>query len=207
MTIAKDLKDKLKHVAKKINPSPASRKKVIVIGSKYHVGEATLLALTSLHNDAVQAYAGTEDKIKNPVDLEGVQTVQTNLADPAGLARSLVGYDAAYIVVPGHSGGIQLTLNGIQAAKEADVKFLLLMSVISQNSDESTFEEEFQPIRDAVEESGMDYTIVRLPLDAETPVAVGDAGKAAAEILSHPSKHAGKEYKLETAQAAQAKRS
>lgn len=200
MTIATDLKHKLEVVAKKVTPGPSNRQKVIVIGSQYHVGHATLLALRSLHDDSVQAFAGTDDKIQNSLDIDGIQYVKADLADKVSLARSLVGYDSAYIVVPGkQKGGVQFAVNGIEAAKEAGVKFVLLMSVIGQDSDESTSEKEFQPIRDAVEASGLDYAIVRLPLEPETLVAVGDVGKESAKILADPSEHVGKEYRLEAA--------
>ncbi|KAG7360694.1 NADPH-binding protein [Nitzschia inconspicua] len=197
MTIVEGLKEKLKIVSKNLQLSSASRKKVIVIGSQYHIGRATLLALSSLHDETVDAYAGTDDKIMNAANIDGIQDVQANLADTAGLARSLVGYDAAYIVVPCHGGGTQLTINGIQAAKQADVKFILLLSVIGQDSDEATFEKKFQPIRDAVEDSGIEYSIIKLPLEPEKPVAVGDVGKESAKILADPSDHVGKEYKFE----------
>jgi uncharacterized protein YbjT (DUF2867 family) len=200
MTITSNLKEKLKLLSKKVSTSAGSRKKVIVIGSEYHVGHATLLALTKIHDDAVDAYAGTKDKVANPVDLDGVQTVKADLADKAGLARSLVGYDAAYIIVPGNASGISLTVNGIQAAKEADVKFVLLLSVVPIDTDDSRFEEEFAPVKDAIETSEIDFAIVRLRLEAKTPVAVGDIGKESAQILANPSKHAGKTYDLETSQ-------
>ena len=199
MAIASDMKHKLKVLSKKISPSAGTRKKVIVIGSEYHVGHATLLALTQLHDDEVEAFAGTKDKVANPVDLP-IQTVKADMADKSALTRSLVGYDGAYIVVPGNKSGISLTINGIQAAKEADVKFVLLLSVLPTGMDEATYETEFAPVKEEIEKSGIDYAVVRLPLEADTPVAVGDVGKESAKILAHPSKHAGKTYNLEAAQ-------
>ena len=199
MAIASDMKHKLKVLSKKISPSAGTRKKVIVIGSEYHVGHATLLALTQLHDDEVEAFAGTKDKVANPVDLP-IQTVKADMADKSALTRSLVGYDGAYIVVPGNKSGISLTINGIQAAKEADVKFVLLLSVLPTGMDEATYETEFSPVKEEIEKSGIDYAVVRLPLEADTPVAVGDVGKESAKILAHPSKHAGKTYNLEAAQ-------
>lgn len=85
------------------------------------------------------------------------------LADKAGLTTSLVPYDAAYIVVPGHESGTQLAINGIDAAKEAGIKFVLLLSVVPRDTDEATFEKEFEPVKDALENSGIDHAVVRLP--------------------------------------------
>jgi len=198
-TIAGNIKESLKVLAKKVSPSSTSRKKVIVIGSEYHVAKATLLALAAIHDDTVQAFAGTEDKLANSFDLEGIETVQVDLKDNASLARSLEGFDAAYIVVPGHSRGVQMTLNGIEAAKDAGVKFVLLLSVMKSGVDETTFAKEFKPVEDAIEQSGLDYALVRLPLEEEH-IAVGDVGKESAKILADPEEHVGKKYILEASQ-------
>ncbi|KAL3910835.1 MAG: hypothetical protein SGILL_007531 [Bacillariaceae sp.] len=199
MAIATEMKEKLKVLSKKISPSAGSRQKVIVIGSEYHVGHATLLALTQLHDDEVEAFAGTKDKVANAVDLP-IQTVKADMADKAGLTRSLVGYDSAYIIVPSNKSGISLTMNGIQAAKDADVKFVLLLCVVPTDVNEEEYETEFAPVKEEIEKSAIDYAVVRLPLEAHTPVAVGDVGKESAKILAHPSKHAGKTYTLEAVQ-------
>ncbi|KAL3921100.1 MAG: hypothetical protein SGILL_002928 [Bacillariaceae sp.] len=199
MPVTSEIKEKLKLWTKRIGPSASSRKKVVVIGSDYHVGKATVLALTKIHDDAVEAYAGTDDKLVHPVDIDGVQTVKADLADKINLSMALTVYDSAYIVVPLHAGGVQLTINGIEAAKEAGIKFVLLLAVIPRDTDDTTFEKEFAPAKDAIERCGIDFAIVRLPLDDDTPIAVGDAGKESASILAHPSQHVGKTYSLETA--------
>ena len=192
---------------------------VIVIGSSGYIGKATLAALTSRHAGKVQAFAG----VRNPDrfdTMDKVEAVQADMGDKAALAEALKGFDSAFLVVPGHENRTELAINGIEAAKAAGLKFLLVLSVLTSGTD-SIFGKQFKPIEAKLKESGLDYAIVRLPLFMDnnyanvgsikgqstfydprdptklhTPVAVSDVGKAAADILADPSKHNGKTYKL-----------
>lgn len=194
--------------------------KVIVVGASGYVGKATLAALVSRHADSVQAVAG----VRNPdkFSMDNVTAVAADMGDKAALTETLKGYDSVYLVVPGHEDRTQLALNGLEAAKEAGVGFVLVLSVLTAGSD-SVFGKQFAPIEAKAKESGLNYAIVRLPLFIDnnwahlgtikgadgptfydprdsslphTPVAVADVGKASADILANPSKHFGKTYKL-----------
>jgi uncharacterized protein YbjT (DUF2867 family) len=199
--------------------SGSSPRRVIVVGASGYIGRATLGALASRHSDTVQAFAG----VRRPdtfEKMENVETVTADMGDKAALAMTLKGYDAAYLVIPGDIDRTQLGINGIEAAKEAGVKFLLVLSVLSVGT-ETIFGRQFAPIEEAAQKCGLDYAIVRLPIFMDnhwantwsvkeqstfydprdgtkmhTPVAVSDVGKACADILADPTKHVGATYHL-----------
>jgi len=195
--------------------------KVFVVGASGYIGKATLSSLVSRHGNQVQIHAG----VRNPAkfgEMEGVTVVKADMGDKASLVKALKegGYDSAFLVIPGHADRTQLGINGLEAAKEAGIKHVLLLSVLTAETD-TIFGRQFKPLEDRVKVLGMSYTIVRLPLFIDnnlahvgsiqqqdtfyvpqdptkmhTPVAVGDVGKAAADILADPTKHNGKVYKL-----------
>ena len=199
---------------------PATNNKVIVLGASGYVGKATLAALTSRYTtDKVQTFAG----VRNPdkFDMPDVTAVKADMGDKQALSKTLADFGSVFVVVPGHEDRTNLAINAIEAAKEAGVKFVLMLSVLTSGT-ESIFGKQFQGIESAIQESGLDHAIVRLPLFIDnnyahvgsikgepstfhdprdptklhTPVAVGDVGKAAADILVAPTKHHGKVYKL-----------
>lgn len=199
----------------------SSQPKVIVIGASGYIGKATLSSLVSRHSSSEMDLptAGVRNPAKFDA-MEGVQVVSADMGDKDSLAKTLQGYDRAFVVVPGHESRVELTLNAIEAAKTAGIKFILMLSVLTSGTD-SIFGKQFEPIEQKTKESGIDYAIIRLPLFMDnnyanvasikgqetfydprdpakmhTPVAVSDVGKAAADILANPSSHAGKTYKL-----------
>ena len=199
-----------------MSPQP----KVIVVGASGSIGKAALSALASRHSGKVSPYAGVRDTSKFEAAMNGIQVVHADMGDKKALAQTLKGYDRAFLVVPGHERRTELALNGIEAAKSAGVKFLLVLSVPALG-DKAIFGRQFEPIERQTKESGIDYAIIRLPLFIDnnyanvgsikgqatfydprdstklhTPVAVADAGKAAADILANPTAHVGKIYKL-----------
>ena len=204
---------------KQQNKNKMSNTKVIVVGASGYVGKATLAALTSRHADKVKTFAGVRNPDKFDT-MDNVEVVKADMGDKTSLAKTMRGFDAAYLVVPGHESRTELALNGIEAAKEAGVKFLLVLSVLTVGTD-SIFGKQFATIEQKTKESGIDYAIVRLPIFIDnnyasagsikdqgtfydprdptkmhTPVAVTDVGKASADILANPNKHVGKTYKL-----------
>ena len=142
------------------------------------------------------------------------------MGNPAKLQETLKGFEAVFLVVPGHHDRTQLALNGIEAGKHAGVKFLLVLSVLTVGTN-TIFGRQFDPIEAKTKESGIHYCIIRLPLFMDnnyahlnpikeesiiydprdptklsTPVAIADIGKVAAEILANPEDHVGMTYKL-----------
>jgi len=195
--------------------------KVFVVGASGQIGKATLQALVSEQGENIEIYAGVRDVAKFG-EMKGVTVIQADMGKREELAKTIKAenFDGVYLVVPGTENRTQIALEGIQAAKDAGVKFLLVLSVLTSGT-ESIFGKQFEPVEAAVKSSGLKHAIVRLPLFIEnnlgniesikgqgtfydprdptklhTAVSTADAGKAAAEILSNPEKHTGKIYKI-----------
>ena len=197
----------------------SSLPKILVVGASGYIGQSTLSSLVSRHGSKVQISAGVRDPSKfTPMD--GVTAVKADMGDKAALTETLKNFDTVYLVIPGHEDRTKLGLNGLEAAKEAGVKHVLLLSVLTAETD-TIFGRQFKPLEDKVKELNLNYTIVRLPLFMDntyahvgsikseskfyvpqdpkmmhTPVAVADVGKASADILAAPTKHSGMTYKL-----------
>jgi uncharacterized protein YbjT (DUF2867 family) len=203
--------------------SSSPNKKVIVVGASGYIGKATLAALVSRHGSTVDIYAGVRDPSKFGT-MDGVTVVAADMGDKAGLATALEGFDSVYLVIPGHEQRTTLGLSGLEAAQDAGVKFVLLLSVLTADDTNTIFGRQFLPLEQKVKELGIAYAIVRLPVFIDnnyahagsikdpnqstfydptnptkpfTPVNVSDAGKAGADILAQPADlHNGKTYKL-----------
>jgi uncharacterized protein YbjT (DUF2867 family) len=147
--------------------------------------------------------------------------VKADMGDKDALTTALKGFNTVFLVIRGHEQRTELGINAIEATKEAGVKFTVVLSVLTPGTD-SIFGKQFDPIEEKTKETfGADYAIIRLPLFMDnnyahvgsikdqdtfydprdpsklhTPVAAGDVGKAVADIMADPSKHAGKTYKL-----------
>ncbi|CAB9516971.1 Inherit from COG: epimerase dehydratase [Seminavis robusta] len=192
--------------------------KAIVVGATGYIGQSTLSSLVSRHGDKLQIFAGSRDPSK--VSMEGVESIKADMGDKDQLTNVLKGFDHVFLVIPGHHERTKLGLNGLEAAKAAGVKHVLLLSVLTAETD-TIFGRQFKPLEDRAKEIGIGYTIIRLPLFMDnyyahaqsiidqdtfyvphaadkkhTPVSVADAGKAAADILASPEKHTGQTYKL-----------
>ena len=204
------------HSIKKVSQQPP---KVLVVGSSGYVGKATLHALKSRHGSKVEIFAGARDPSKfDPI--EGIKVVQADMGDKVGLTKTLRGFDHVFLVVPGHEKRTELTLKALEAAKNAGIKFVLVLSVLTAGTN-SIFGKQFEAIEDRTKQIGIKHTIIRLPIFIDnnyanvqsikdqgtfydprdpsalhTPVAVSDVGKAASDILARPDKHIGKTYKL-----------
>ena len=199
----------------------AAKPKVLVLGASGYVGKATLTNLVSRHGDKVQLFAGVRDPSKFE-SMSGVQVIKADMgADQTSLVSTLRDFDCLYLVTPGHENRTKLTINGIHAAKAAGVKYTLVVSVLTADTN-SIFGNQMAPIEDAMKTSGLkSYGILRLPLFMDnfyagaqsimesgtlydprnsnqvfTPIAVNDVGKASADILANPTNHHNKTYKL-----------
>lgn len=198
------------------NSSPS---KVIVVGASGFIGKATLASLVARHSSTVKVFAG----VRNPSKFEtmdGVTPVKADLNNKAELTALLKGFDRVFIVTPGHEDRTNLAITGLEAAKDAGVSFVAIVSVLTCGTD-SIFGKQFAPIEAKAKGLGIPYSIIRLPLFIDnnwlnkdsivgqntfydprdptkkhTAVVVSDVGKAAADILASPEKHAHSTYKL-----------
>eukprot|EP00730_Choanoeca_flexa_P004432 TRINITY_DN11694_c0_g1_i1.p1 TRINITY_DN11694_c0_g1~~TRINITY_DN11694_c0_g1_i1.p1 ORF type:complete len:320 (+),score=110.93 TRINITY_DN11694_c0_g1_i1:390-1349(+) len=200
--------------------------RVVTIGTSGYVGSATVATLAS---DAYRSLVAVEAGVRDPASDKAkelaaagsnVKVVAADMNDTSSLTHTLQNADAVFVIVPGHIEREQLAKNAINAAKAANVKFILLVSVLTADTD-SIFGRQFKPVEDHLIASNVPYAILRLPFFLDnlfasqqsvqsegkiyapavskakfTPIAVQDIGAAAAAILANPTAHHKKLYKL-----------
>ena len=196
---------------------------VFVIGASGNIGLATLNVLSTKYADKVEIRAGVRDpeKADKVKGIAGVNVVKATQGDKAQLVKVFEGVTSLFIVVPGTENRAELSTKTAEAAKEAGVKHLVVVSVLTAEHTDTVFGKQFHEIESFISKLGVPYTFLRLPIFVEnyfgfketiqkmstiilpvdptkpyTPVVVGDAGKVAAAILVEPSKHANKTYPI-----------
>ncbi len=194
---------------------------VFVIGATGNIGSATVQSLSSKYADRVEIRAGVRnpDKADKLKGLAAVTVVKAEMGAKDTLVATLRGVNALYIVTPPTENKAQLAMATAEAAKEAGVKFILVVSTTAET--DSIFGRQFTEIEGKISALGVPYAFLRLPLFIEnnfgfkdpivgqsmiycpvdpekpfTPVAVANAGQASAVILADPSKHTNKTYIL-----------
>ena len=196
---------------------------VLVIGASGTIGTATVAALAANYADKVEIRAGVRnpDKADKLKAIAGVSVVQATMGDKDTLKITLKDVSALYIVTPSVDSRIELATVTAEVAKEAGVKFVMVVSGFLAELPDTILGGQYTEIEDKVGKLGIPYAFLRLPsfveniwgfkdsivgqrainfpVDPEKPfpaVVVEDAGKAAAAILTDPSKHAGKTYNI-----------
>uniref|UniRef100_A0A1X7U366 NmrA-like family domain-containing protein 1 n=1 Tax=Amphimedon queenslandica TaxID=400682 RepID=A0A1X7U366_AMPQE len=202
----------------------AAKPVVFVIGASGKIGSATISALAGKYAETVEIRAGTRDPDKAPdsIKVPGVTIVQATMGEKEQLLETFKGVDALFIVTPGTSANrAPFTIETAEAAKEAGVKFIMVVStpyVVYPNTHDM---KQFKEIEDKIPQLEVPYCILRLTpfydnfwvykenitsdsifygsVYSNENAAVldtTDAGKAAASILADYSKHNGKTYQL-----------
>ena len=195
---------------------------IFVIGASGNVGSATIQALSAKYADKLEIRAGVRNPDKaDKIKLPGVTIVQAEMGAKEKLKETLKGVDALFIVTPGVENRGPLAIATAEAAKEADVKFILVVSVLTNSLTDTIFGRQFTELEGKVSSLGVPYAFLRLPLFVDnnwgskdtiqgqstfygpvspdkpfTPVVVEDAGNAAAVILSDYTKHTNKTYSV-----------
>jgi len=202
--------------------------KIIVIGSTGHVGTATLKYLaTHVLGKEHKIFAGVRDvkseKAQELSKLPGVNVINADMSQPATLASALQGMDNAFLITPGDLKRKELTCAAIDAAKDAKVKHIVVVSVLTAEVESVFGSQQIGPIEAHTKSAGVPYTILRLPIFIDnnwgnkgsissqgviygpqkadalfTPMTVADIGEAAAIILANPAPHANQTYSLTT---------
>ena len=189
-----------------------------MIGATGNIGFATLASLSSKYADKVQIRAGVRnpdhEKTERIRYFPGVQVVQATMGD-ARLSETLQNIDILYIVTPNAENRVELVLSTAEQAKKAGVKHIAVVTI--PPSDYTIFGRQCLEIEGKISKLGVPYTFIRLqiltesflafrdsivgqgtiysPIDPEKPfliLAAEDAGKAAAEILTNPTKYTNK---------------
>lgn len=199
---------------------------VFVIGATGNVGSATVQALSAKYADKVEIRAGVRnpdsEKAGKLKSIAGVSVVQAEMGAKDKLVATFAGVHSLFIVTPSTENRAQLTVATAEAAKDASVKYVVVVSVSTAELTNTIFGRQFSEIEVKIKDLGLNsYTFLRLPLFVEsylafkepikgkssvfapgdpdkpfTTVVVEDAGKAAAAVLANPEKHANKTYKI-----------
>lgn len=208
--------------------SPAqqgNRKKIFVTGASGQTGIHVLKHLSS-QVDRFDVCAGVyaekqaeaEKCVKSccanakicPIDADDIQSLTEAFKD----------VDDLFIIPTATDYKVSHARNYIRAAKQANVKFVLLLSMTGAEDRNYQFADQFSDIEESLKRSGIEnYCVLRsnfymqnlllykdqlkqgiLPLPihngAFNPIDVDDIGKAAQKILSNCSQHKGKWYNL-----------
>ena len=200
----------------------AGKPVVLVTGASGSIGAATVSVLAEKYADKVEIRAGVRNPDKIPAR-HNVTVVKVVMGDKDQLKESLKGVDALYIVTPGTENRVPLAIRTAEAAKEAGVKFILVVSVPTVIFPDTTFGKQMSEIENQVSKLGIPYSFLRLPLfvdniwaskdtivsqstlyvpqSPDKPaiyITVEDAAKAGAAILANYSKHNGKGYTIQS---------
>lgn len=198
---------------------------VFVLGANGgNIGPPTLAALSSKYADRVEIRAGT----RNPASAEklkrlpNVTLVAATMADRENLPSVLSGVDALFIVTPCICNRAEVVVTTAEIARDAGVKFIMIISVLTADLVDTVFGAQFKHIEEGISQLGVPYCFLRLPYFVEnhlilnkeniesestflcpvdpekpfTPVTTSDCGNAAAAILANPSKHVNNTYKI-----------
>ena len=196
---------------------------VFVIGASGNIGFATLQTLSTRYSDQLEIRAGVRepskaDKVKA---LPGVTIVKATQGDKDQLVNIFTGVTVVFIVTPPTENRAELAIKTAEAAKEAKVQHLLVVSVPTVVVADFIIGKQFCLIEETISKLGVPYTFLRLPMFLDTyffyketiqkmstmlipsdptkpltAVATIDAGKAAATILADHSKHVNKAYTI-----------
>ena len=198
-----------------------SKPVVFVIGATGNIGTAAVASLAAKYTDKVEIRAGARnpDKADKLKAIAGITIVKAEMGKKDELVNTFKGVNALYIVTPSTQNRTELAIVTAEAAKEAGVKAVVVVSVATADLTDTLFGRQFNEIEDKISKLGVPYTILRLPyfvenhwgfkdsiigqssiyspIDPTKPfsvIATEDAGKAAAAILVDPTKHVNKTY-------------
>ena len=106
---------------------------VFVIGASGNIGLATLHVLSTKYTDKVEIRAGVRDpdKADKVKAIAGVNVVKAAQGDKTQLVKVFEGVTSLFIVVPGTENRTELSTKTAEAAKEAGVKHLVVVSVLT----------------------------------------------------------------------------
>lgn len=201
-----------------------AKSRVVLIGTTGYVGTATVKVLASQYESSADVVAVTRDPAtaaSKGIAGPNVSVVAGGLDDPKGLVPTLQNATSAFVITPGHIDRTQLAINGVNAAKEAGVPHIVVISVSTSGINDTIFGRQFDELEKHVKATGVSYTLLRLPLFIDnnwanvksikensaiygpadpdkkfTPIAVQDVAEAAAKILVSPADHKNQTYDL-----------
>lgn len=204
---------------------PQNRKKIFVTGASGQTGLHVMKHLSSQverFDVCAGVYAEKQQEAEKCVKscCANAKICPIDADDIQSLTEAFKDVDDLFIVPTATDYKVSHARNYIRAAKAANVKFVLLLSMTGAEDRNSLFADQFSDIEETLKRSGIEnYCVLRsnfymqnlllykdqlkqgaLPLPIHNgsfnPIDVDDIGKAAQIILSDCSKHKGKWYNL-----------
>jgi uncharacterized protein YbjT (DUF2867 family) len=198
--------------------------KVAILGCSGRVGKETMKCLSEMGMSCTGFSRDPHsEKLKDMMNMPNITLKAGDMCDESSMKMMLKGFDMCFVICPGHQDRTKVSISAINACKEAKVKHIMVVSVLTCDKSNQMFGKQFKPIEDVTKLCGIPYTILRLPLfmdnhmshcksikeegtictpqDPEamySPICVHDIGMAAAMICMHPEMHANKTYNLVT---------
>jgi uncharacterized protein YbjT (DUF2867 family) len=92
---------------------------------------------------------------------QGVPAVVMDYSSPGTMDTAFRGCDKLFLVGPTLPDQTELELHAVQAAKAADVKHIVKLSVLRANEENFDFAKVHRPVEKVIETSGMKWTFLR----------------------------------------------
>ena len=155
---------------------------ILVTGSSGNIGSATVSVLAARYADKVEIRAGVRNPDKIPAR-PNVTAVKAVMGDKDQLREPLKGVDALFIVTPTSEDRAPLTIRTAEAAKEAGVKFILVVSAPSMTHPDgrveylhtsTIFGKQYHEIDSQIPKLGVPYAFLRLSIFMENNFAKKD---------------------------------
>ena len=148
-------------------PTTSPRRSVIVIGDGY-VARNTLSSLVARHGNTVHVVAGVPDPSAFQ-PMKGVRATKADLWDKLALTETLRdgNFCRAFLVLPGHSDRLQMGWNGLEAARNAGILQVVLVSVVTPET-QTECPGQFRPLGDNVQTLGKIEVPAPRPFDSPT---------------------------------------
>jgi uncharacterized protein YbjT (DUF2867 family) len=203
-------------------PAP-SISRIVLLGASGVIGKATVQAFQA-HGAANRLTICTRDPTSacaSGFASLGCNVQKAGFGDVDDLKPFLAGADALYLIAPGAEDRADLVQSGLDAAKAAGVRFVLVLSVPTAGMTRTVYGAQFTRIESAAKASGIPYAFLRLPLFTDnqmmqfdtirtqgkfssaidptvqlTTVCTADAGEAAYAILTNPTAHHNRTYTI-----------
>ncbi len=142
--------------------------KLVVTGASGHLGRRVVELLAAKGANNLIAATRTPDKL---ADLSGIEVRKADFGDPASLDAAFAGADRVLVIstdridVPGLR--IEQHKAAVAAAKRAGVKRILYTSMLNPDRSFIPFAPDHLETERAIEQSGLEFTILRVSWYAE----------------------------------------
>ncbi|KAJ3089571.1 hypothetical protein HK102_006046 [Quaeritorhiza haematococci] len=198
---------------------------ILVTGATGTIGKKVIVEMEKMRKKGLYAYnlaVGTHGTERRPTDQEYLRQFDRIIrldAEDIG-TLDFRGVDALCVIAPNKENRVNMVRNYVTAARDAGVKYILLVSVLGCEDRGDMFSQHFRDMEVEIENSGIACTflrvnflmenlrkqadliqresVIRLPIvnGRWAPISAEDVAKAVAAMLRRPEPHMNKAYDL-----------